>query len=420
MSTGRTRWDIVALALTAGYIVGLQVGKVPPTLPMLQAELGLPRVIAGLIASSFYGIGAVFGVAGGLLIDRLGARRMILAGGAVMALASLAGGFAESGTLLLATRIVEGFGFVAFTVAAPKLIGAATRLEVRRFALGAWGTYMPFGMALSLVIATAVLDAIGWRGLWFLNAGLILLYLLVFGWRTAPRLWHPLADAGAAADGTDGRATRPPPGPWKFGAGVRATLLRPGPWLFGVCFVLFSIQWLALMTWLPTFLIETQGRSLTGAALFTALIVSITGLGVVTGASLIRRGTARWLLIGTAFVAMGVCAAALFAPITPDAAKIPLALCFTLVGGLLPAACFEGGAAHAPSQEQAATASGFVAQGAAIGSVLGPPLLAAVTVAVGDWESAWWTMLVCPGIGLAVVIAVRRADARLARLAARA
>ena len=126
------------------------------------------------------------------------------------------------------------------------------------------------------------------------------------------------------------------------------------------------------MTWLPTFLIETQGRSLAGAALFTALIVSFTGLGVVAGASLLHRGASRWLLIGSAYLAMGVCAAALFAPVTPDVAKIPLALCFTLLGGLLPAACFEGGAAHAPSREQIAMASGFVAQGAALGSVIGP------------------------------------------------
>ena len=399
MTSGRTRWDVVALALAAGYIVGLQVGKVPPALPLLQAELGLPRVIAGLIASSFYGIGAAFGVAGGLLIDRLGARRMVLAGAAVMALASLAGGFAGNGTLLLMTRVVEGFGFVALTVASPKLIAAGTRTDVRRFALGAWGTYI---------------------GLWFLNAGIILLYLLVFAWRTAPRRWHPLKGVGAAADQAGRRATRPQRGPWKFGAGARATLSRPGPWLFGACFVLFSIQWLALMTWLPTFLIETQGRSLVGAALFTALIVSFTALGVVAGAALLRRGAERWLLIGTAYVAMGVCAATLFAPVTPDAAKIPLALCFTLFGGLLPAACFEGGPAHAPSQEQVAMASGFVAQGAAIGSVLGPPLLAAVTEAVGDWESAWWTMLVCPGIGLAVVGGVWRADARLAQAKAKA
>ena len=41
---------------------------------------------------------------------------------------------------------------------------------------------MPVGMSLSLVIATTVLDTIGWRGLWFLNVGLILLYAPVFAW----------------------------------------------------------------------------------------------------------------------------------------------------------------------------------------------------------------------------------------------
>ena len=198
MTPGRTRWDIVGLALAAGYIVGLQVGKVPPALPMLQAELGLPRVIAGLIASSFYCIGAVFGVAGGLLIDRLGARRMIVAGSAVMTLASLAGGLAGSGTLLLATRVVEGFGFATLTVAAPKLIVAATATDMRRFSLGVWGTYMPIGMALSLVIATALLGPIGWRGLWFLNAALILLFLIALAWGTAPRRWQaPVMTGGA-------------------------------------------------------------------------------------------------------------------------------------------------------------------------------------------------------------------------------
>lgn len=52
-------------------MVGLQVGKVPPVLPVLRAELELPRVIAGLIASSYYIVGAVLGAAGGFLVDRL-------------------------------------------------------------------------------------------------------------------------------------------------------------------------------------------------------------------------------------------------------------------------------------------------------------------------------------------------------------
>ena len=161
----RSRWDIVGLALIAGYIVGLQVGKVPPALPLLEDELGLPRVAAGLVASSFYGVGAVFGVLGGLLTDWLGPMRLIVAGSVVMAIAGLVGGVAESGALLLGTRLVEGFGFLALTVAAPKLIHAATLAGARNFAMGIWGTYMPVGMALSMVIATLMLGSVGWRGL---------------------------------------------------------------------------------------------------------------------------------------------------------------------------------------------------------------------------------------------------------------
>ena len=200
MSPARTRWDIVALAFTAGYMVGMQVGKVPPALPMLEAELGLPRVIAGLIASSFYGMGAVLGVAGGLVVDRAGIRRMVFVGGAVMALSSLAGGFAENGAQLLAARIVEGFGFATLTVAGPKMLVAATDTGVRRFVLGVWGTYMPVGIALSLVIATVLLESVGWRGLWFINTGLILLFLLAFAWGRG---------AGALADAGGGEHVRP-------------------------------------------------------------------------------------------------------------------------------------------------------------------------------------------------------------------
>ena len=397
----RTRWDIVALAFAAGYMVGMQVGKVPPALPVLEAELGLPRVIAGLIASSYYGIGAVLGVAGGLLVDRLGIRRMVILGGVTMALASLAGGFAGNGSQLLAARIVEGFGFATITVAGPKMLVAATAPEVRRFVLGIWGTYMPVGIALSMVIATALLEPLGWRNLWFLHAGLILLFLLVFAWGAAPGRWRSPAAGGGAFDR----------------AGIGATLARPGPWLFGACFLIFSVQWQALMAWLPTFLIETQARSLAGAALFTALFVLATALGSVASAWLIHRGIARWLLLGVSFAAMGACAATLFAPFTPVDAKIPLAVCFALAGGPVPSACFEGGIAHAPGAARVAMAGGFVAQGAALGAVIGPPLLAAVTQALGGWEAAWWTMLVCAALGLAVVVGVGRADARLARMA---
>ena len=267
--------------------------------------------------------------------------------------------------------------------------------------MGMWGTYMPVGMALSMVIATWTLGSIGWRGLWFVNAGIVLLFVFVFAWGASPRRWHSPAVTGGAFDGE----------------GARATLARPGPWLFGACFVLFSIQWLALMAWLPTFMIETQGHSLTEAARLAALVVLSTAVGSVAGGWFMHRRIARWLLIAIAYVVMGVCGALVFAPFVPAGIKIPLGTAFALVGGMLPAACLAGAAAHAPGQAQVAMASGFVVQGAALGSVLGPPVLAAVTIMFGGWDAAWWTMTVCPGIGLAATIALRRAERRLTQSA---
>ena len=398
MTQKSTRWDIVTIALLAGIIVGMQVGKVPPVLTVIEIELGLRRVDAGLIASMFYGLGAVFGVFGGMLIDRLGFKSLVITGCVVMAASSFIGSFSTNGNILLATRITEGFGFVALTVSAPKVIAAATDLNVRNFALGIWATYMPVGMAISMLIATVLLESMGWRDLWVLHSIIILSYVLIFVLGTSAKRWQSTSLEQVTYSRT----------------GMFKTLTRPGPWLFGVCFILFSIEWLAFMAWLPTILLETREHSLTLSALHSAFIVFITALGAGVGALLMHYKVKRAVLISMAYLIMGLTAALIFAPLPPASLKYPyLAVAFALAAGLLPAACFAGAAAHAPSQAHIAMSSGFVAQGAAIGSVLGPPLLALVNSYFGEWGSIWWFMLICPTLGLLVVLILWNVERRL-------
>jgi cyanate permease len=124
------------------------------------------------------------------------------------------------------------------------------------------------------------------------------------------------------------------------------------------------------------------------------------------GAWLLHRGASRWSLIAAANVSMGVTAALILGDFTPEAAKIPLAIVFSLGSGVLPAAAFSGAAVHAPKPQLVAMASGFVVQGAAIGMLAGPPLMAAVVGGLGSWAAAWWTMLVCPALGLAIAAGI--------------
>ena len=157
------------------------------------------------------------------------------------------------------------------------------------------------------------------------------------------------------------------------------------------------------MAWLPTFLIETQGRSAAGAATWGAMVVAANALGNFAAAWLMHRRVPRWVLIGIAFCAMGGSSAGIFLSGTPGDLKIVLAFVFSAVGGLLPAAAIAGAAAHAPRAAFVAMASGFVVQGAAIGSLLGPPVMAAAVQGLGSWAASWWVMLAVSGAGLGLV-----------------
>ena len=388
-----TRWDIVLMALGAGILAGFQVGKVPPALPVLRESLGLDFVTAGWLTSIYYAIGAVAAVAVGLLSDRAGPRRLMLVGAAFLGVGSLMGGLVSGSAWLLIARFVEGFGFVGVTVTAPKLISAAARPRDYGLAFGIWGAYMPIGMAIAMLIAPALLDAVGWRGFWLVSAALVALFVAALGWSLHPRRW-PAAFDSQALD-------------W---SGVRTTLARAALWLFGLSFALYTLQWFAIMTWLPTFLIETQGRSAAGAAVWGALVVAVNALGNFAAAWLMHRRAPRWALIGIAFCAMGGASAGIFLSGTPGALKIVLAFVFSAVGGLLPAAAIAGAAAHAPRAAFVAMASGFVVQGAAIGSLLGPPVMATAVEGLGGWAASWWVMLAVSAAGLGLVAGLVAAE----------
>ena len=68
---------------------------------------------------------------------------------------------------LIATRFVEGAGFlaVAVAVAAPTLVSAVAAPADRRKAVCAWSTYMPAGAGLAMALSALLLPTTGWRGL---------------------------------------------------------------------------------------------------------------------------------------------------------------------------------------------------------------------------------------------------------------
>ena len=380
-----TRWLVVSVMIASGVAASLHVGKVPPALPALRDELGLGLVAGGWVASIFNLIGATLGIASGLAADRLGARRVLAAGLVFLVAGSVWGATADSGAALLATRVLSGLGLVTVAVAAPGIIVAVAPPRDHGLALGAWSIYMPAGMAIAMLSAPLVLPGLGWRGLWLVHAGLTAIVLVV---------------VLAATRGASGRASPPR----RISA---EALRRPGPWLLAAAFACYTVQFFAVTTWMPTFLVESHGSTREAAALAGALVVAANIIGCLAGAWLLHRDVARWKLLAVTYLVMTPCAVGAFSAVVPPPFIVALAAIFSAVGGLLPAAVLAGTAVHAPTRDHVATVNGFVVQGSHVGVVVGPPAFAMFVAAFGSWEQGWMLMAALGIAGLGVTAGIR-------------
>lgn len=393
----RTRWDIVLLAVGAGVVAALQVGKVPPALPGLRADLGLSLVDGGWLASLLHLFAALFGILISMATDRLGPARMVAASMAMTAAGSALGALSEGVTLLFVGRALESVGFVAAAIAAPTLIVAAAAPRDRALALGIWSAYFPVGAAIAIIVAPPLMDLGGWRLLWLADASVCLLYAALLLLRFAPRHWPEV----------------PSPRRGRGLADVAETLRLPGPYLFAAAFCLYACALFALMTWMPTYLIEHHGHSLEEAALIGAGVVLVNTVGNLGAAWLLHRQVPRWAVIAVSFVAMIATAWFIFAGDAPDALRIPAALAMSALCGVLPAACLAGAPAHARTPAEVATCSGVVVHGSNLGNLIAAPFFAVVVTYFGGWSNGHLPMIGLGIAGLMLVLFVRRIDRRL-------
>jgi len=393
-SSAKTRWGVVAIAILAGIVASMQVGKVPPAIGVIRTDLALGLVTAGWVVSLFNAIGGFGGAAVGMVADRIGVRRMVLAGLALLFVGSVAGGLAGDARGLLLARTIEGVGFLSVAVAIPAIILAVTASDKQRLVLAGWSCYMPIGMALMMLAAPTLIAAFDWRGLWLLNAGLLAAFAPAFAWAT--------------------RGVNPTPhGKLSF-ADIKATVNRPGPWLLAASFAFYTVQWFGLLSWLPTFLAEDLGFDSGDAAYWTAAIVASNAVGNITGGLLLQRGVPRWRILCVAALALGIFGAGVFQPAIGSDLKLILAFGFSIVGGALPGVVMAGAPFHSIAPTTIGATNGMILQGSNGGILIGPPVVAAIVTGTGHWQATSWVMLGAGLAGATIAVILRRVEKQIA------
>jgi MFS family permease len=385
-------WKAVWAVFCGGLACGAFIGKVPPALPGMRGELGLTLVETGLIATLFNVIGGIGGMLVGILCDRFGHKRLGLAGLAIMAGGGLLGAAATSFAALLASRFLEGAGFMLFAVAGPALVNAALGAPGERAkAFSLWSAYMPTGGSIALLAAPLVMALAGWRG-----------------------LWVALALAALACLALVARAVPAP----RFG-GVSSlrlaveSLRQKGSLMLALLFAFYVAQWTSVMIWLPTYAIDERGASAATVGLLTALMVLANIPGNLGGGWLLARGVRRGPLVIAACCAAALCSLGMLTGALPDGARFALVLVFSACAGTIPAAIFSGVAAHARTPQHIGTTNGRVMQASQFGQFLGPMAVAWLATRFG-WGATLWAMLAFAASGAACGLAVSRIEKTLA------
>ncbi|MCD9097298.1 MFS transporter [Luteimonas fraxinea] len=172
------RWLVLLIVSTALFLITIDVTVLYTALPRLTHDLGAtnaqklwivnayPLVMAGLLMST------------GTLGDRIGHRRMFLAGLAVFGIASLAAAYAPNPQLLIAARALLAVGAAAMMPATLSIIRIVfTDDRERNLAIGVWAAVASGGAAFGPVVGGVLLEYFWWGSVFLINVPVVLLAL---------------------------------------------------------------------------------------------------------------------------------------------------------------------------------------------------------------------------------------------------
>lgn len=139
-------------------------------LPSMQSALGLSDANLGWVITAY---ALAFGgllLAGGRAGDLFGRRRVFRTGLVVFTLASLLGGLAGSGEVLLIARVLQGVGAaIAAPTALSLLASTFPAGPARNKALGVYGAMGGLGSVVGLLLGGALTEFLSWRWVMYIN-----------------------------------------------------------------------------------------------------------------------------------------------------------------------------------------------------------------------------------------------------------
>ncbi|HVY17441.1 MAG TPA: MFS transporter [Rhodopila sp.] len=290
------RWRIFFLILGTVAINYIDRASLSVAMPLIGKEFAISPAIQGILLSSFFWTYCLMQIPGGMLADRFLPRAVIAASTILWGSFAALGAVTTGWITMLLTRLGLGISEGPIYPAGAKLIGHWMTPVERGRAAALLDGGAPLGTALGSLIIAGLIAALGsWR-LAFVAAGLGTVACGIGAWvyiRNHPHEHRAVSPAERRHihDGlldVENRVGQ--------GAEVRAMLASGQIWLLFVGWFCFNSLWYGFLTWVPSFLVKTQGLDI-GALGWASFVVFFAGFaGELTGGQLLDS----WLRAGGA------------------------------------------------------------------------------------------------------------------------
>jgi EmrB/QacA subfamily drug resistance transporter len=440
---------LLALACIAQFMVVLDVAIVNVALPTIQSALAVAQADLQWIIVGYALPFGGFLLLGGRLTDLLGRRRVLIAGLALFAVASLVSGLADSSALLVAARVVQGIGAALVPPAALSII-AVTFDEgaARNRAIGLFGAVTGVAGSVGVVASGLLTDGIGWRSVFLINVpiGVVLVVMALVGLRGDVSVRRPGSrfDGAGAVLGTLALLGL------IFGVNRGAGVGWSSPWAWGslaagivLVMVFVLVERRSHDPLLPA--VALRNRALIGAnlaAFFTfgaffafiflgsllmqqVLHYSPTQAGLawlattatsfvaaaITGGKLVNvLGVRALLIIGQALLTVAVLLLTIVAADATYATNILPAFLLAGIAGGIAAPAAQIGALSSIAPELTGTASGLVETLRELGGAIGVAVVASLLIAfnggIDGFHAGFWGIAATAALGVVVTIIV--------------
>jgi DHA1 family inner membrane transport protein len=328
------------------------------------------EVSLGLVVSVVGFVGLIFGTTAGLLVERLGYRRVLVWALAAGAALSAAQATVPPLPVMLALRLVEGLSHLAIVVAAPVMIAQVAPLRHQGLAMTLWSSFFAVSFAFVAWAGRPLAEAQGVAALFLAHA----VFMAVFAGLIAALL---------PADTVPPQRALSLPTLLRQHGEIYASAREGAPAMGFFC---YTLVYVALLTLLPP-LVPGQQALVAGAMPMTSIVVSLT-----LGVWLLGRAPAISMVQG-GFAVAALAAVALWMVWGQGWPMVAASLVLAGALGLVQGASFAAIPQLNPTAEGRARAAGAVAQLGNLGTTSGTPLLAALIAGQGATGLALFCLL---------------------------